>query len=232
MWRIHHMDLPTRNYHMWKEVPVVLTEKKVTTTNAKTGGRDKALPRGRHRFTVRETVSWAIHHMGLPSGNQPKYMGRPERTCITSTGPGIDLMCHCRVLESSTVSPKRSPCKMGASRKWTLSTSLISARLSQRWRSWTTMLDNAWPRACTVTFVARRAASVPAQNYPRAALLELWPDGSAGWHYCMKAVSACFHKDTRHKDRGCPKTRDIDRNQETHKRKGIFKKHSTSVLAL
>lgn len=25
----------------------------------------KVLPRGRHRFTIRETVPWKIHHIGL-----------------------------------------------------------------------------------------------------------------------------------------------------------------------
>ncbi len=40
------------------------------------------------------------------------------------------------------------------------STSFISARLSQRWRSWTTMVDIAFPRGRAVTFFARRTKSV------------------------------------------------------------------------
>ncbi len=47
--------------------------------------------------------------------------------------------------------------EMGASRKRALSTSFISARLSQRWRSWTTMVDIAFPRDRAATFVTRKA---------------------------------------------------------------------------
>ncbi len=54
--------------------------------------------------------------------------------------------------------------EMGASRKRALSTSFISARLSQRWRSWTTMVDIAVPRDHAVTFVARRAKSVTVRS--------------------------------------------------------------------
>ncbi len=53
---------------------------------------------------------------------------------------------------------------MGASRKHVLSTSFISARLSQRWHSWTTMMDIAFPRDRAVTFVARRAKSVTVRS--------------------------------------------------------------------
>ncbi len=60
----------------------------------------------------------------------------------------------------STVSPNSPAWEMGALRKRALSTSFISARLSQRWRSWTTMVDIAFPRDRAVTFVARRAKSV------------------------------------------------------------------------
>ncbi len=41
--------------------------------------------------------------------------------------------------------------EMGASRKCALSAPFISARLSQRWRSWTTMVDIAFPRDRAVT---------------------------------------------------------------------------------
>ncbi len=59
----------------------------------------------------------------------------------------------------STVSPNSPAWEMGASRKRALSTSFISTRLSQKWRSWTTMVDIAFPRDRAVTFVARRAKS-------------------------------------------------------------------------
>ncbi len=52
----------------------------------------------------------------------------------------------------------------GASRKRALSTYFISARLSQRWRSWTTMVDIAFPRDHAVTFVARRVKSVAVRS--------------------------------------------------------------------
>ncbi len=64
----------------------------------------------------------------------------------------------------STVSLNSPPWEMGASRKRALSTSFISARLSQRWRSWTTMVDIAFPRDRAVTFVARRAKSVAVRS--------------------------------------------------------------------
>lgn len=44
-----------------------------------------------------------------------------------------------------------------------LSTSLISARLKQRWCS--TMMDIAWPRARTMTLVTLRAKSVAKRSY-------------------------------------------------------------------
>ncbi len=47
-----------------------------------------------------------------------------------------------------------------ASRKRALSISLLSARLSHRWRSWTTNMDIAFPRDCAVTSVAHRARPV------------------------------------------------------------------------
>ncbi len=63
-----------------------------------------------------------------------------------------------------TVSLNSPAWEMGMSRKCALSTSLISTRLSQRWRSWTTMVDIAFPRDRAVTFVARRAKSVAVRS--------------------------------------------------------------------
>ncbi len=77
----------------------------------------------------------------------------------------IASVCCCTAencwAKPSTVSPNSPPWEMGASRKRALSTSFISARLSQRWRSWTTMVDIAFPRDRAVTFVARRASQSP-----------------------------------------------------------------------
>ncbi len=101
--------------------------------------------------------------------------------CIT---PGqvcwIASVCCCTAencwAKSSTVSPNSPAWEMGASRKRALSTSFISTRLSQRWRSWTTMVDITFQRDRTVIFGARRAksvavrspASTPGRYYPRA----------------------------------------------------------------
>ncbi len=52
----------------------------------------------------------------------------------------------------------------GGSRKRALSASFISAKLSQRWRSWTTMVDIAFPRDRAVTFVACRVKSVAVRS--------------------------------------------------------------------
>ncbi len=62
--------------------------------------------------------------------------------------------------QSSPVLPNSPAWETRASRKHTLSTLLISARLSHRWRSWPTSEDIAFPRDRAVTFVAHRARSV------------------------------------------------------------------------
>ncbi len=59
--------------------------------------------------------------------------------------------------QSSTVSPNSPAWETRASRKLTLSTSLLSARLSHRRRSWTTSVDIAFPRDCAVTSLTHRA---------------------------------------------------------------------------
>ncbi len=57
----------------------------------------------------------------------------------------IASVCCCTAencwAKPSTVSPNSPAWEMGASRKCALSTSFISTRLSQRWRSWTTMVS-------------------------------------------------------------------------------------------
>ncbi len=80
----------------------------------------------------------------------------------------IASVCCCTAencwAKPSTVSPNSPAWEMGASRKRALSTSFISTRLSQRWRSWTTMVDIAFQRDRAVTFVARRAKSVAVRS--------------------------------------------------------------------
>ncbi len=81
----------------------------------------------------------------------------------------IASVCCCTAencwAKPSTVSPNSPAWEMGASRKRALSTSFISARLSQRWCSWTTMVDIAFPRDRAVTFVARRARLVAVRSF-------------------------------------------------------------------
>ncbi len=80
-----------------------------------------------------------------------------------------DVLNHLSLLlccwaKLSTASPKRPVCGTGAFRNCTFSCSFMSARHSQRWRSWTTSVDIARPRDCAVTFVARSARSVAARS--------------------------------------------------------------------
>ncbi len=78
----------------------------------------------------------------------------------------IASVCFCTAencwAKPSTVSPNSPAWEMGASRKRALATSFISARLSQRWHSWTTMVDIAfcWPPA--------RYSRLPGQAWPSA----------------------------------------------------------------
>ncbi len=76
----------------------------------------------------------------------------------------IASVCCCTAencwAKPSTVSPNSSAWE----RKCALSTSFISARLSQRWCSWTTMVDIAFSRDRAVTFVACRAKSVAVRS--------------------------------------------------------------------
>ncbi len=66
----------------------------------------------------------AVHHAGV--------------RCVAS-------VCFELLAQSSTVSPNSQAWETRASRKLTLSTSLLSARLSHRRRSWTTNVDIAFP---------------------------------------------------------------------------------------
>ncbi len=111
--------------------------------------------------------------------------GRPRRRADWGRAPGaavdgasrwgrmcwIASVCCCTAencwAKPSTVLPNSPAWEMGAMRKRALSTFFISARLSQRWRSWTTMVDIAFPRDHAVTFVARRAKSVAVHSSRR-----------------------------------------------------------------
>lgn len=64
----------------------------------------------------------------------------------------------------STASPKKLVWDMGELRNLTLSVSLMSAIHSQRWRSWTTIVNITQPTDCAVTLVARSARSVAARS--------------------------------------------------------------------
>ncbi len=65
-----------------------------------------------------------------------------------------------RSADPSTAGPKRPLGEIGASRKETLSASLISVSVSHRWRSSTTRLAIDLPMAWAVVLVARKARSV------------------------------------------------------------------------
>ncbi len=65
-----------------------------------------------------------------------------------------------RSANPSTAGPKRPLGEIGASRKETLSASLISVSVSHRWRSSTTRLAIDLPMAWVVVLVARKARSV------------------------------------------------------------------------
>lgn len=64
------------------------------------------LSRGIHGFTVREIVSWTVHHMGLPSclttyGHLAPVYGLTKRVCITNTGPGVEFLLQIRLPQGS-----------------------------------------------------------------------------------------------------------------------------------
>ncbi len=106
----------------------------------------------------------------------------------------LSLLLCCRELlgKLSTASPKRPVCDTGAFRNCTFSCSFMSARHSQRWRSWTTSMDIARPRDCAVTFVARSARSVAARSSCRTA--RSWPPScrsfrALAWWTCSNAMA-------------------------------------------
>ncbi len=76
----------------------------------------------------------------------------------------IASVCFCTAencwAKPSTVSPNSPAWEMGVLHD----ESFISARSSQRWRSWTTIVDIAFPRDRAVTFIARRVRSVAVRS--------------------------------------------------------------------
>ncbi len=102
---------------------------------------------------------------GAYGDGQTEAWPRGQRWMVHHAGAGCaGLICCCTAencwAKPSTVSLNSPAWEMGASRKRALSTSFISARLSQRWCSWTTMVDIAFLRDRAVTFVTHRAKSV------------------------------------------------------------------------
>ncbi len=125
--------------------------------------------RPRYRFGLGRSSSGGRRRAPTATGRLRPGPGGSGGCCIM---PGqvcwITSVCCCTAencwAKPSTVSPNSPAWEMGASRKCALSTSFISTRLSQRWRSWTTMVDIAFPRDHAVTFVARRAKSVTVRS--------------------------------------------------------------------
>ncbi len=109
------------------------------------------------RFGLGRSSSGGRRRAPTATGRLRPGPGGSGGWCIT---PGQDVLDRLGLL----LLPNSPPWEMGASRKRALSTSFISARLSQRWRSWTTMVDIAFPRDRAVTFVARRAKSVDVRS--------------------------------------------------------------------
>ncbi len=105
-------------------------------------------------------------------------------------------VCFCAAencwAKSSTASPNRPAWEIGESRKRCLSDSLISAKVSHRWRSWTTNVDIFWPRARAVTFVALRARSVAVRsscNTPGSAPPSCNCFNALAWWTCRRAMA-------------------------------------------
>ncbi len=105
-------------------------------------------------------------------------------------------VCFCAAencwAKSSTASPNRPAWEIGESRKRCLSDSLIYAKVSHRWRSWTTNVDIVWPRARAVTFVALSARSVAVRsscNTPGSASPSCSCFNALAWWTCRRAMA-------------------------------------------
>ncbi len=98
-------------------------------------GQTEAWPRGQR---------WMVHHARAGCAGSPRSAAVPPRTAGQSP-----RRCRRTALPGIWGRRESVPCRRPS-----------SARLSQRWRYWTTMVDIAFPRDRAVTFVARRAKSV------------------------------------------------------------------------
>ncbi len=92
----------------------------------------------------------------------------------------------------STALPKRPVYDMGAFKNHALSASLMSARHSHKWHSWTTMVDISRPRDRAVNFVARSARSVVVWSSLRTS--GSWPPScrslsALAWWTCNNAIA-------------------------------------------
>ncbi len=107
---------------------------------------------------------------GAHEDRQTEAWPRGERWMVHHAGAGVldrlGLLLYRRELLGKVLDGvAEQPCLGdGVSRKCALSTSFIATRFSQRWRSWTTMVDIAFPRDRAVTFVARRVKSVAVRS--------------------------------------------------------------------
>ncbi len=88
-----------------------------------------------------------------------------DRRCRTCQNASV---CFCTAencwKKSSTISPSGPAWEIGESKERCLSVSLISAKVSHRWHSWTTNVDIVCPRARAGTFVALKARSVAVRS--------------------------------------------------------------------
>ncbi len=125
-----------------------LQERKHYSNRASSGETDSVSVR---RFALLKELTGWLSDWGLAPGVAVDGASRWGRMCW------IASVCCCTA-ENCWAKPRRResvPCQRP---------SFISARLSQRWCSWTTMVDIAFPRDRAVTFVARRAKSVAVRS--------------------------------------------------------------------
>ncbi len=115
--------------------------------------------RARYRFGLGRSSSGGCRRAPTATGRLRPGPGGSDGWCIT---PGqvcwIASVCCCTAencwAKPSTVSPNSPAWEIGASRKCALSTSLISTRLSQRWRE-------SRESGCQLTGLGRETRTVP-----------------------------------------------------------------------
>ncbi len=158
--------------HLWvARVRAALSTSWTTWGLAGTRGGRRSPARGstrrpRYRFGLGWSSSGGRRRAPTATGRLRPGPGGSGGWCITPEQVcWIASVCCCTAencwAKPSTVSPNSPAWEMGASRKRALSTSFISTRLSQRWRSWTTMVERS-QSPCAAP------ASTPGRYYPRA----------------------------------------------------------------